>query len=185
MTELDLSILDWIQANLQCSFLDTTMPVVTALGNAGMIWIIMAVILLIIPKTRRYGLAVAMALLLDLLLCNILIKPLVARVRPYTLRDVELLIAAPTDYSFPSGHTAAAFAATSSLFFSKNKGWIPALILSIIIAFTRLYLYVHYPSDVVGGALLGVFCGWLGAFICSGFLRLKRSNKSDSVDTDI
>ncbi len=163
MTELDLYILDWVQEHLQCSFLDTVMPWITSLGNSGVVWIILALVLLLIPKTRRLGGVVTAALLIDLLLCNLMIKPLVARARPFTLREVELLIAAPTDYSFPSGHTAASFAATAALFFSKNKGWIPALVLSVIIAFTRLYLYVHYPSDVLCGALLGIFCGWAGA----------------------
>ena len=140
MTELDLYILDWIQAHLKCGFLDTVTPWITALGNAGAVWIILAVVLLLIPKTRRNGGAVAAALIIDLLLCNCLIKPLAARERPFTLQEVELLITAPTDYSFPSGHTAASFAATAALFFSKNKGWIPALVLSSMIAFTRLYL---------------------------------------------
>ncbi len=170
MIELELAVLDWIQAHLQCGFLDAVVPRITVLGNGGAVWILMAVVLLIIPKTRRIGCAVTLSLLIDLLLCNILIKPLVARPRPFTLREVELLIAAPTEFSFPSGHTAAAFTATTALFFSKSKGWIPALILAVLLAFTRLYLYVHYPTDVICGALLGIFCGWAGTML----LRVRK-----------
>jgi undecaprenyl-diphosphatase len=100
------------------------------------------------------------ALALHICLCNLLIKPLVARPRPFTINtDIRLLITAPTDYSFPSGHTAASFAVAFSLLFGKNKLCSLAFILSALIAFSRLYLYVHYPTDVFAGILIGCFIG--------------------------
>lgn len=104
MTQLDFFILDWIQTHLRCGFLDAVMPKITALGEAGIVWIVLAVVLLAIPKTRKLGAAIAVALILDLLLCNILIKPLVHRPRPFHLRpEIKLLIAPPGEFSFPVG----------------------------------------------------------------------------------
>lgn len=165
MTQLDFFILDWIQTHLRCGFLDAVMPKITALGEAGIVWIVLAVVLLAIPKTRKLGAAIAVALILDLLLCNILIKPLVHRPRPFHLRpEIKLLIAPPGEFSFPSGHTAASFAAAGALLFSKSRGWIPAMLLALAIGLSRLYLYVHFPTDVLGGILLGLFCGAAGVF---------------------
>lgn len=171
MLSFELSILDFLQEHLRCAFLDSVVPVFTKLGDAGIVWILLAIGLLAFPKTRRVGLAVACALLLDLLLCNLIVKPIVARERPYTYRDIQLLIPALKDYSFPSGHTAASFAATSALFFRKNRLWIPALVLSVLLGFSRLYLYVHFPSDVLCGALLGVLAGFLGYLLA---IRLEK-----------
>lgn len=165
MTQWDLSVLDWIQAHLRCQVFDAIVPKITFLGEAGWIWILLAVVLLARKKTRPLGLAVGVALLLDLLLCNCLIKPLVARPRPYTFRQIELLVREPRDYSFPSGHTAASFAAAGALLFSRCRNWWAAMLLAVLIALTRLYLYVHYPTDVLAGALLGLLCGFFGAVL--------------------
>ena len=164
ITNIDLQILDWIQAHLRCGFLDHVVPWITLLGEAGWIWILLAVVLLARKKTRSLGLAVAISLLVDLVLCNLLLKPLVARPRPFTYRpDLNLLVAAPRDFSFPSGHTAASFAAAAALAFAHCRHWRPAMALALLIALSRLYLYVHYPTDVLCGALLGVLCGLIGA----------------------
>ena len=113
---LDFSILDAIQEHLRTLWLDTIVPYLTMLGNAGAVWILLAIILLCIPGKRKVGFTVAAALLADLILCNGILKPLVARIRPYDLHTgISLLIKAPSDYSFPSGHTAASFAAASAL----------------------------------------------------------------------
>jgi undecaprenyl-diphosphatase len=139
------------------------MILVTYLGEYGALWILLALVLLARKDTRRVGLAVAAALILEVLLCNCILKPLVARPRPYWLRDgVELLIKAPTDYSFPSGHTSASFAAAGALLFQKARGRVPALVLAAAIGISRIYLYVHFPSDVFVGAMLGLICGFLG-----------------------
>ena len=172
MLSFELSFLDFLQEHLRCGFLDAVVPVVTKLGDYGVLWILLTIVLLAFPKTRKAGLATACALLLELLLCNLLIKPLVARERPYTYRELQLLIPSLKDYSFPSGHTAASFAVSSALFFRKNRLWIPVFALSVLLGFTRLYLYVHFPSDVLCGALLGVLVGFLGCLLANRLEKL-------------
>lgn len=163
----DLPILDWIQANLQSSFMDKFMPIVTVLGDAGLFWIAWAVLLLLFPKTRKIGLGMGFALIMGLLVCNVTLKPMIQRIRPYDFQEQEfgilinLLIDRQHDFAFPSGHTIASFEAATVLLKNSKKMGIPAMILAFIIAFSRLYLYVHYPTDVI----FSVFAGILFAFI--------------------
>ena len=166
MQAAEFAILDWIQAHLRCGFLDAVLPAISRTANHGELWIILAVILLLIRGQRKYGASVACGLILDLVSCNIILKPLIGRIRPFAVNGlVELLIAAPTDASFPSGHTAASFAAVFALKTAGSPLWKPALAVALVIAFSRLYLYVHWPSDLLGGALLGAAVGWAGAKI--------------------
>ncbi len=164
--DFEFMILDWIQT-LRTPFGDAFMPFVSSLANIGIVWILLALLLMIFPKTRRAGIFVALALLFNLLLCNILLKPLVARPRPFVVDPtIELLIPAPADYSFPSGHTAVSFAAVTALFLDGKKWlWVPVLVLAVLISFSRMYLYVHFPTDVLGGVLLGALAGCLGALL--------------------
>ena len=113
------------------------------------------------------------ALILDGIFCNLLLKNLVRRIRPCDINDaVRLLIPYPSDYSFPSGHTAVSFAAASALYFAGEKYlWKAALVLAAFIAFSRMYLYVHYPTDVLGGAVVGVISGYIGYKVT---LRMSR-----------
>lgn len=154
------------------------MPIITKLGNGGMIWIILTILLLLNRRYRRVGVAMLSALVMDAVVCNIIMKPLVARIRPFDVNTaVQLLIARPTDYSFPSGHTAASFAATFALYFSRQNLWKPALVLAVLIAFSRLYLYVHYPSDILGGIMIGITMGYLGVRVTAfyeNFLKRRR-----------
>lgn len=171
---MEIQFLDWLQT-LHIPFLDSAMIAITSLGNVGILWIVMAVILLLCPKTRKAGVAVTAALVLELFCCNVILKPLVARPRPFEVNTtVSLLISRPADYSFPSGHTGASFAVASALFFRKNRLLIPVGILAVLISFSRLYLYVHYPSDVLAGALLGILSGWAGNF-CVSLLKKTAS----------
>lgn len=157
----EIQILNWIQDVFRCPFLDTVMPLITALANGGIFWIALALLLTFHKKTRPLGITVILAMVLELICCNLILKPLVARVRPFEINTaVELLIKKPLDASFPSGHTGCSFAVVSALFFSRSRGWAPACVLSILIAFSRLYLYVHFPTDVLGGLVLGLASGW-------------------------
>jgi undecaprenyl-diphosphatase len=166
MSELDFAILNFIQEHLRSSVGDFLMPLISALGNAGLVWIALTCLLCAIPRYRKAGITMALALLMDFIMCNIIIKPMVARIRPFDVNtNIILLIKAPADFSFPSGHTAAAFSATFSLAFGKNKIWIPSAILASLIAFSRLYLYVHYPSDVLAGFILGMLLGFMANVI--------------------
>lgn len=156
----ELTILDWIQTNLRNPIMDLLVPAITTLGNSGLIWIILAGILILMPKYRKVGAAVMAGLVLEVVCCNLVLKPLVARIRPCDVNTaVQLLIPRPDDFSFPSGHTGASFAAVSVLYTSRNKLWIPSLILAVLIAFSRLYLYVHYPSDILAGVVIGIMAG--------------------------
>jgi len=167
----DLPILEWIAGNLRCGFLDAVMPVITLLGDAGIFWIAIAVVLLFIPKYRRVGLGMGAALIIGLLVCNVTMKPLFARPRPYDYqllhfgKEIQLLIEAQHDFSFPSGHTLASFEAATVLAIHNKKLGIPALVLACLIAFSRLYLYVHYPTDVLFSVVMGIGFGFLGNFL--------------------
>lgn len=176
VTELDFIILDWIQMHLRCAVLDTFFSSVTHLADGGIIWILLAICLLLWKKTRWLGLALACSLVLDALLCNGLLKPLVARIRPYDLRPAAglPLIAPPTDFSFPSGHTAVSFAAVTGLTCSHARQWGWSLLVAGMIALSRLYLYVHYPSDVLGGMLAGILAGWLGANLMKKLQNIRH-----------
>ena len=163
MLSIDFAILNFIYDNFRSAWLDVLMPLITSLGNAGAIWIVLALCMLISKKYRKAGIAVCCALVLDVIICNVILKPMVARIRPYDINTaIQLLIHRPTDFSFPSGHTAASFSAVSALYFSRQRIWIPSLILAVLIAFSRLYLYVHYPSDVLAGIFLGCIFGFAG-----------------------
>lgn len=140
------------------------MRFVTSLGNFSIAWVMLALVLILIPKTRKIGLVVMAAVILDSVLCNVILKNIFLRPRPCDVNTaINLLIPRPLGYSFPSGHTSASFAAVSALYFSgERKIWKAALALAILIAFSRMYLYVHYPTDVLGGILVGIFCGYVG-----------------------
>jgi undecaprenyl-diphosphatase len=156
----EINFLNWVNLNLHCTVLDVIMIGVTTLGDAGLIWIFLAVLLLAQKKYRKVGLAVTVALVLELVVCNVFLKPWVARIRPYDVNTtVKLLISRQLDYSFPSGHTAAAFATVAALWGCRNKLWKPAIVLAVLMAFSRLYLYMHYPTDVIVGGVIGTVCG--------------------------
>lgn len=180
MLILDFTILDFIQNHLRTGIGDMMMPLVTRLGDGGAVWVALDLGLLIYPKTRKTGAALTAALALEVLCCNLILKPFVARIRPCDIHTaVQLLVPRPDDFSFPSGHTGASFAAASALYFSKSKLRFPALVLAALIGFSRLYLYVHYPTDVLAGAVLGALLGWAGCTLVRfGVRRLYHSDHS-------
>lgn len=166
----DLPILEWIAATLWNPFLDAVMPLITVLGDAGIFWIAVSVVLIFIPKYRRAGLSMGIALLMGVVVCNMLMKPLIGRIRPYDYqlqhfgKTIELLIATPHDFSFPSGHTLASFEAATALLIHDKKLGIPAMVLAVLIAFSRMYLYVHYPTDVLFSVAMGIGFAFLATF---------------------
>lgn len=163
---IDFAVIDFIQEHIRCAFLDTVLPIITNFAEAGIGWIALAVLLLFFKKTRKTALMMGVALILGLLIGNATLKPLVARVRPYDINTaVELLVAPLHDFSFPSGHTLASFECAGVLMIRDKRLGIPALVLAIIIAFSRLYLYVHYPTDIIVGALLGLLFAFIGVFV--------------------
>ncbi len=177
----DLPILDWIQATLQSDFMDQFMPFITKFGDHGTFWMIISALLLIFPKTRKTGLGMAIAMLIGLLICNVTLKPLVGRIRPYDLQaelgiTIQLLGERMHDFSFPSGHTIASFEAAVVLLKNSKKMGIPAMILAVLIAFSRLYLYVHYPTDVIASVILGTLFAFIGNAL-AGLIAPKLAGK--------
>ena len=171
---MELAVLNWIQT-LRTGWLDGVMVSVSTLGDAGAVWIVLALVLLCFRKTRRAGVTVALALVLDLIVCNGILKPLFDRVRPCVVNPAaELLVRCPTDASFPSGHTAASFAAVSALRAAGSRLWIPGLVLAVLIAVSRLYLYVHWPTDVLAGALLGWGLGYAARSLLHRMQDLRK-----------
>ena len=181
----DLPILDWIQANMANPFLDFIMPWITMLGDAGIFWMICAAVLAFTKKYRKVGFGMAIAMALGLLVCNIYLKPTVGRIRPYDFQEtlgvtINLLIEKQHDFSFPSGHTIASFEACTVMMLGSRKLGIPATILAILIAFSRLYLYVHYPTDVITSIVLGTIFGIIGWYL-AGKLPAKKKGKFERV----
>ena len=157
---LDQTILYWIHDNLSCGLLDVLMPKLTLLGSGGAIWLLAAGGMLCTKRYRRQGVILLAGLAAGVLVGNVCLKNLIARPRPCWLDDsVTLLISTPTDYSFPSGHTLSSVIGATVLTKTNRKfGWV-AIPLAAVIAFSRLYLFVHYPSDILAGAALGVAIG--------------------------
>lgn len=157
INNIDNNILEFIRLNMNNNFLNKVMPLVSTLGNAGMIWIIITVVFLVSKKYRHTGIMLACSLIMCLLIGNLTLKPYVARLRPSDMNTaIHLLIKRPTDFSFPSGHTMSSFAAATIMISADKKIGTAALMLASIIAFSRLYLYVHYPSDVAAAIIIGV-----------------------------
>lgn len=176
MLKYDESILLWIQDNLRFDFLTPVMKFITHLGDAGMIWIIITILLLAFQRTRKAGIYSASALIIMLLFNNMLLKNIFNRTRPYEVIDgLKLLIPKQMDPSFPSGHSAASFASSTAVFrhLSRRVG-VPLLILAFLISFSRLYVGVHYPSDVFAGALIGSFIGILVNIIGNKISKNKK-----------
>ena len=171
----EIPVLDFIRNNIANPFLDAVMPFISMICNHGEIWIAAALIMLIIPKTRRTGIATAFALIMGLVLVNMIMKPAFARIRPYDLVEVSLIIKAPHDYSFPSGHTLSCFEAFGAMIMTNKKLGLIALVPALLITFSRLYLYVHFPSDIIVGALLGLLFAFVSVKLTD--LILKKTKK--------
>ena len=190
LLQMDAGILLWIQEYLRNDFLDPIMKFITHLGDDGILWIGLLVILLCIPKTRKTALLGAASLLLTFIITNLCLKPFIARVRPYeVIEGLTRIIEKQSDRSFPSGHTANSMAVgvmlwmisqkyeklgDKKLYFPKAAGWF-FLILSILIGLSRLYVGVHYPTDVLGGALIAIADVMIVFGVYKMFLKRKKT----------
>lgn len=152
----------FLQESIRNPVLDKVMQFVTSLGDAGFLAILVCIVLLCIKKYRRVGAAASLSLCLDFLIVNLILKNLIARTRPYdVLEELLLITRRPSDLSFPSGHAGACFAVASVLFLCLPRRFgIPALATAGLISFSRLYVGAHYPTDVLGGMLVGCVTGW-------------------------
>lgn len=162
----EFNILNYIQDNIRNDFLDFVMSFWSFLGNMSWIWILLTVILLCFKRTRRIGIVCVIGFVLSFLITNCTIKPIVARIRPYEINTmVSLLLPKELDYSFPSGHTVYAMC-YATIFFRKNKTiGICMFLFAAIMGFSRIYLYMHFPTDVLFGAVFGIIIGFFSVSI--------------------
>lgn len=143
--------------NIHTPILDKIMVALSTLGNAGIFWIVLSVILLIPKKYRKSGFQMMLSMALCYIVGNLILKNLIARDRPCWIHpSVQLLVKSPWDYSFPSGHSMNGFTASVAMLCNDRKIGIPAVILAAFIAFSRLYNFVHFPTDVIAGIVIGI-----------------------------
>ena len=156
---LDFNLLSQIYNITHNGIFDKIMPIISNMGNMGIIWVTISIILLFSKKYRKTGILCLVALIVTAIIGEGILKNLIQRLRPFNeVPTMQLLISKPLSYSFPSGHTASAFAAAFIISNKIKKLVIPAYVLAATIAFSRMYLFVHYPSDIIGGVLLGTIC---------------------------
>ena len=169
----DAALLLWIQDALRFGWLNPVMSGITCLGNSGIIWIVVALALMCFKKTRWLGVTCAVSMALGLLVTNLVIKNWVARVRPYeAVEGLQRIIAAQKDWSFPSGHATNGLACAWVLFRRAPRRYgVPALALALLICYTRLYVGVHYPTDVLGGAAIGIGSACIALAVMPGLIR--------------
>lgn len=172
---MELDILHLLQ-NLHNNILDSIMMLITSLGNGGLLWIFISIMMISIPtigkesmeqKRRRkhYGILLIISLMVTAILGNLIIKNIIQRPRPFQVDTSVIPLIYPREYSFPSGHTSSSFAAATILFLYNYKVGGFAFLVAGLIAFSRMYFFVHFPTDIFGGIVLGIFCSvfvWYG-----------------------
>lgn len=175
----EFAILDWIQTSLRSEWLDGLAQLLSRPFDGGAAWIALCLVLLAVKKTRPLGAALSAALLLEWALCNGVCKPLFDRARPCDLRPaVELLVERPWGASFPSGHTGAAFAAAGAMYARRVRLWPLWVLLAGAVGLSRLYLYVHFPTDVAAGVLLGWCCGLAGSWLADWWQKRRGAGSA-------
>lgn len=178
LLNLDGGFLLFLQESVRNPILDNLMIFITSLGNGGMIWIVATIALLIPKKTRKAGIMSAAALLGSLIINNNIVKNIVQRPRPFvTFTDLQIIIATPSEFSFPSGHTSSSFAAAAVFYrHLPKKIGLPSVILAGLIGFSRLYVGVHYPTDVIAGVIMGILLSYLAEYLVNLFAKkLKKA----------
>ena len=151
----------FIRKYFKNKILDFIMFIVSFLGNLGLIWVFIDIYVFFFAKNKPLGIAIFISLIVNAIVVNAVLKPHFSRIRPYEKLKFDIKIKKPTDYSFPSGHTAASFAVVGSLYVFNSNLFIPSLILSLLMGFSRMYLGVHYFSDVFAGGLIGYIIGFI------------------------
>ena len=178
----DRTVFEWVELHLWGALggaLDQIMTIITYLGEDGAIWAVLGLLLLFFKKTRKVGFAVLASLAVTGVINNLVLKQIFDRPRPFNLEQwadwfqYPNFVAKPSSSSFPSGHASSSIAcAVGTMVSGKKRLWIPALIVAVLIAFSRIYVHVHYPSDVIGGAIVGIIYGLLG-ILCTWLLFEK------------
>ncbi len=168
---IEFAFLDWLQ-QYRTPVMDALAVFFNNYGEHGEIWIVLTLVLLAFRRTRKAGISMAVALVLYLVTGDYILKPIFNRARPCDVNSaMQILVARPGGSSFPSGHTASAFAASVALFLHHRRAGIAVLLTSLFIGFTRMYLYVHFPSDVAAGIVLGVALGFAAKYLTDHFVK--------------
>lgn len=180
LNEFELGILDALQV-LRCPFLDGFLSLFAYLFELGFLWIVISAILLCFPKHRRCGIAILLAMGVGLLICNVCLKSLVMRDRPYWVNpEAVVTILKPIDYSFPSGHAVHSMIGASVITSFYPKWGFAVIPIALLTGFSRLYFYIHFPTDVLFGTLIGAAIGFTVAYFCKKWLAqpfyFKRSS---------
>lgn len=167
----EFDILYWFQ-DIGSPLLDKAALLFTMLAEKGIFWIVLVLGILIFGKDKRVGLTGWLALCLSFLICNLILKNIVQRDRPCWIDPaIQLLVEIPDDYSFPSGHTSFSFAAATSIFLYHRSWGVLALVVATLTGLSRLYLFVHFPTDVIVGAVCGIVSGLLAGLLVRDFYR--------------
>ncbi len=175
----EYAFLDWIQANLASPWLDAVMKYITHLSDGGAIWVVAAIVMMFIPKYRRYGVILSVVLISGAVLNSLILKPVIGRARPFeALEQIMLLITPPGDASFPSGHTLVSVSSAIVILRANKKLGIAALVLAVLTAFSRMYLYVHFPTDIIAGAVLAIVISVAGLAIFDK-IKSRKCNRKD------
>ncbi len=177
ITNIDLSILQYVQEHIRNDFMTPIWKFITHLGDGGWLWITLGVVLLFFKKTRLIGFSVLVSLLINAIFTNITLKDLIGRPRPYTVSNAIVpIIKLPSELSFPSGHTSSSFAAALVLLkLTPKKYGIPAVVLAALISLSRIYVGVHYPTDILGGIVVGIISSIWGCYLVKCiYIRIKE-----------
>ena len=173
ITALDFNIVLWVQQHVRSPFLSAFFIPFTTIGNAGILFILIGVLLLFFKRTRQSGILLLISLTISFILNDIVVKNIVQRPRPFNaFSQIVPLVPPPGKYSFPSGHTAAAFSSMVTFFFTQRKYAICGLVIALLMGISRIYVGVHYPTDVFFGALLGT-----AVAVTSAIIFLKTQHK--------
>lgn len=181
---MDVAILNFIQEQVRSPFLDMLMPAITHLGDLALVWFVAAAVLIAQPKRRVYGIAVIVAVIATAAFGELVLKPLFGRVRPFIAHDFSgLLIPPPSGMSFPSNHSMVSFAAAAAICCLPKGGRavtaakVGAVIVAALIAISRIYLYVHYPTDILAGAIIGIALGISSVWLTNHFWQKTHQPK--------
>lgn len=183
ITNIDFTVLYWIQENLRTEWLDSLCAFLSWAFQLGLPWIFLGVVLFCFKITRAAGVMLIAAVVVTFFFNELAVKNAVNRERPCTIDpSIPLAIERPTSYSFPSGHTASCFAAVGVLMFTHKKIGIPLILFAVIMGLSRMYLFVHFPTDVIAGAAMGLLMAWVTVLI---FRELKYDEKLSNLDLKI
>lgn len=175
---MDAQILLWIQENIRNPILSSILIPITKLGNAGILFIVTGIVLLCFRKTRKAGTLFLTSLVLNFILNDLVIKNVIERQRPFeVIKNLEILVPPPYSFSFPSGHTSSAFASLVTLFFTQKKFAPFGLAFAVLMGFSRMYVGVHYLSDVLAGAVVGTVVALITVYFGYVLQFVKKCDK--------